>query len=370
MPNTNQLLYEVAIGMIPGVGPQLTKMLISYCGSPEGVFKEKKGKLLKIPGIGQTTAEAILNQNVLGMAEKEIVLARNLGIQLIFYTSKTYPERLKNIPDAPSLLYYQGNADLNSKKVLSIVGTRNATAYGKDMIEQLVQDFSSHRDLLIISGLAYGIDVYAHKAALNYRVPTVGVMASGINIIYPSLHRDIARKMTETGGIISEYRIYSKPEPARFPARNRIIAGLSDAVLVVEAAQKGGALITAELSNEYNRQVFAIPGNVGMKYSAGCNALIRDNKAHMVTSCADLEYFMNWDALQTKHAQSEQKDFSHLEGEAKEVIAFLEAQESILLDELSWKSQIPLARLASLLLNLEFDGIVKSLPGKKYKLIQ
>ena len=368
MSTTNQQLYEIAIGMIPGVGSQLTRMLISHCGSAESVFKEKKGRLLKIPGIGTSTAEAILTQNVLSLAEKELEHASKLKAKILFYTSREFPERLKNISDAPTLLYFKGNADLNTRKVLSIVGTRNATEYGKEVIGQLVKEFSQHKDLIIVSGLAYGIDIHAHKAALAHNIPTVGVMAAGINVIYPALHKEIARKMIEMGGITTEYRIDCKPEPAKFPARNRIIAGLSDAVLVVEAAERGGALITAEIANGYNREVFAVPGNVGLKYSEGCNKLIRDHKATIITGAADLEHFMNWDVADNSIFTQELTNYSHLDGEAKILVDYLKENDGMQLDELSWKSQIPLARLASLLLNLEFEGIVKSLPGKKYKL--
>lgn len=367
MTPTDQHLYEVAIGMIPGIGSQLTRQLVSYCGSPESVFKEKKGKLLKVPGIGKACADAIIRQDVLEHAEKEISRAEKLGVQLLFYTSKEYPNRMKGLHDAPALLYYKGNAGLNSGKVISIVGTRNATEYGKEMIEQIVRDLAVHKDLTIVSGLAYGIDVAAHKAALQHQIPTIGIMASGIDIVYPAMHRSVAQKMTECGGLITEYRIASKPEPSRFPARNRIIAGMSDCVLVIEAAERGGALITAEIANGYNKEIFAVPGNLGSKYSEGCNKLIRGHKAHILIAVRDIEYIMNWDA-ETATQKISLPDYSHLEGEAREVVAFLQETESLLLDELSWKSQIPLSRLASLLLNLEFEGIVRSLPGKKYKL--
>lgn len=368
MLETNPLLFEVALGMIPGVGSQLTRMLVTYCGTPEEVFKQKKGRLMKIPGIGITTADAILNQKVFMTAEREIELALKHNAKILFYTSPQFPERLKNIPDAPSLLYYKGNANLNTRKSLSIVGTRNATAYGKEMIENIVKDLAHHKDLIIISGLAYGIDIAAHKAALQNQMMTIGVMAAGINIVYPALHKEVANRMTTQGGLITEYRIDCKPEPAKFPARNRIIAGLSDAVLVIEAAEKGGALITAEIANGYNREVFAVPGNIGLKYSEGCNKLIRDHKANIITSSKDLEFFMNWDISAIKTSTLTSIQYEHLDGEAKEVVNFLKSADSILLDDLSWQSQIPLARLASLLLTLEFDGIVKSLPGKKYKL--
>jgi DNA processing protein len=369
MTDTNQLLYEVAIGMIPGIGNRLTKQLVSYCGSAEGVFKEKKGKLLKIPGVGAVAAQSIIQQNIFSEAEQEILMAEKFNTELLFYTSKKYPHRLKNVADAPTLLYYKGNSNLNASKMLAIVGTRNASGYGREMTESIIKELSVHKDLEIISGLAYGIDITAHKACLSHYLPTVAVMASGIDIIYPSVHKSVARKISESGGLITEYRLGSKPDPARFPARNRIIAGLSDAVIVIEAAERGGALITAEIANSYNREVLALPGNINSKYSEGCNILVRDHKAHIFTSVKDMEFLMGWTAASMVSKPNSLPDFSHLEGEALNIVDVLKENDTVLLDDLSWKSQIPLTRLASLLLHLELEGIIKALPGKKYKLI-
>jgi DNA processing protein len=366
--------YEVAIGMIPGVGISHTRLLVSYCGSAENVFKETKGKLKKIPGIGEVLAETIANQKVLKEAEKEVERANQNNTSILFYTNHRFPERLKQIPDAPTLLYFKGNADLNAMKVIAVVGTRNATTYGKELTEKLLQDLITH-DVLVVSGLAYGIDITAHKSALENGLKTIGVMGTGIDVIYPAVHREVASRMQESGGILTEYSFGTKPDAPHFPSRNRIIAGMADAVIVSEAAETGGALITAEIANSYNRDVFAFPGNIGSKYSSGCNFLIRNHKAHILTSAKDIEYIMNWSqdgqakgfASLTKNKPS--IDVSNFNKEEQDVLKVLLGNESILIDDLSWKSQVPVSKLASILLNLEFQGIVKSLPGKKFQVI-
>jgi DNA processing protein len=365
--NHDTLLYDVAIGLLPGIGSMLTRQLVSYCGSSENIFRQTKGKLKKIPGIGEVLAGAIINQNILKDAETELRLAEKSGTKLLFYTDKNYPERLKHIADAPTLLYYYGNADLNPARAIAIVGTRKATEYGREMVEKLVQELASFSPL-IISGLAYGIDIAAHKASLTNNQQTIGVMASGIDIIYPSVHRDTAKKMVNMGGLITENRFGSKPDAPKFPARNRIIAGMCDALIVVEAAVKGGALITADIAASYDREVFSVPGRLGDNYSEGCNMLIRDHKAHILTSATDLIKMMNWEEGNNK-PEKLKVDYSDLNPEESQVVNLLLGRDSVLLDDLSWKSQIPVGRVAATLLNLEFRGIVKSLPGKKYKLI-
>jgi DNA processing protein len=365
-----EILFEVAIGMIPGIGSHHTRQLVSYCGSPRNVFTLSRGKLKKIPGIGDVLAEAIIAQkDVLKKAEKEVLAAERSGTQILFYTNQKYPERLKQIPDAPALLYYKGSSDLNHSKIIGIVGTRNATNYGKEVVEKIVSELTIHQPL-IISGLAYGIDYIAHNASLKNNLETIGVMASGIDIVYPSVHRELARKMKEKGGLITEYPFGTKPDGPHFPSRNRIIAGLCDAVIVAEAAEKGGALITAEIANGYNREVFAVPGNISNAYSVGCNNLIRSHKAHILTSVKDLEYILNWDLNQQALAKKEKKDIdlSGLNEEEKKIVFLIKESEEILIDDLSWKSQIPINKLASIILNLEFQGMVKTLPGKKFRL--
>lgn len=286
-------LSLLALHFIPGIGDYLIRQLISYCGSAEQVFKTPKGKLMKVPGIGNVTAQSIVTGKPFREAEREVKKAEDEGVELLFYTDKKFPSRLKRIDDAPSLLYLKGNVDFENPKVVAIVGTRQATAYGRERVEELIKGLVSHH-ALIVSGLAYGIDIHAHKQSLKYELPTLGVMGSGIDVVYPPSHRDVAKKMVGNGGLVTENPFGTKPDAHNFPARNRIIAGLCDALVVVEAAERGGALITSEIANSYNKDVFAFPGNIGQSHSVGCNNLIKMNKANLVTGIKDLEYIMNW----------------------------------------------------------------------------
>ncbi len=367
MPVEQNRLAQLALNFTPGIGPMLVKQLISYCGSAANVFKTPKNKLLKIPGVGLQTAEAILTSKTFERAEQELKNCEKHNATILLHTDASFPKRLKQINDAPSILYAKGNADFNLQKVVAIVGTRNASAYGKEMTEQIVEGLKSH-NALIVSGLAYGIDIQAHKTALKHNMATVGVMASGVNIIYPAIHKDTANKMLENGAVISENPIDSKPDAPKFPARNRIIAGMADAVIVVEAAARGGALITADIANSYNKDVFAVPGNVGNEFSTGCNNLIKSNKAHLINTVRDLEYIMNWEAG-NENETSAPVDLSELlDEERKVMLALLELKEAIMIDNLSWKTDTSVSQLASILLSLEFKGLVKSLPGKRYTL--
>lgn len=364
-------LSLLALSMLPGVGPVLIKNLVSYSGSAEEVFKKNKAKLQKIPGIGPKISENILHANVLKKAEETILYAEKNGVQILFYYTPEYPERLKQIPDAPVVLYYKGNANLNSRKHLAIVGTRQATEYGKSFTEELVQQLAPHQPL-IISGLAYGIDIAAHKASLKYTLPTLGVLGSGLDVIYPAVHKETAKRMIEQGGILSEKPLGSKPEAYHFPERNRIIAGLCDAVVVVEAAIKGGALLTAEIANSYDREVFSVPGNIHQAFSEGCNMLIAQNKAHLLRGVEDIEYIMNWNSNGKEEVKASfqwrEEDFE--DSEWKIISLLKEFEKDLQIDELSWRTQIPIHQLASHLLNLEFKGLIRPLPGKMFKLLQ
>ncbi|TRX52447.1 DNA-protecting protein DprA [Fulvivirga sp. M361] len=360
-------LCQLALHFIPGIGNFLVRQLISYCGSAENVFKANKSRLLKVPGIGEVAANSILNQKPIQKAEEEFKRAEEEGVTILLYTDEQYPYRLKQIYDAPAVLFIKGNAQLNAAKIVAVVGTRKATEYGRSITKDLVTGLTEH-NALIISGLAYGIDIQAHKTALKCGLPTLGVMAGGINKIYPASHRSTAYEMQDNGGIITEQSFDTTPEPPKFPARNRIIAGMADAIVVIEAASKGGALITAEMGNEYNRDVFAVPGEVGQTYSVGCNNLIKKNKAHLLTGISDLEYIMNWDKGSAVE-QAPQPDLTSLNQDEKMVLQELDKyKKGTQIDKLSWSTQIPINKLASVLLTLEFQGWVKSLPGKNYKL--
>lgn len=360
-------LALLALHFVPGLGDHLIRQLISYCGSAEKVFLLPKGKLLKIPGIGEVTAESIRKSKTFAQAEAEIKNAERLETRLLFFIDKDYPSRLKQINDAPTLLYAKGNIDFENPRMVGIVGTRKATEYGRHCVEELVRGLISHH-AAVVSGLAYGIDIHAHKHALKNQLPTIGVMGSGMDVIYPSSHKETARKMFINGGIVTEHPFGTPPDAHNFPARNRIVAALCDAVVIVEAAARGGALITAEIANSYNKDVFAFPGNIGQTASEGCNNLIKSNKAFLITSVKDLEYLMNWD-LKSPVKQKAADPWEGLEGDEKTVVSMLAGNNGQLaIDELSWKTGIPVSALASALLNLEFKGVLTSLPGKKYKL--
>lgn len=363
-------LSLLALHFIPGIGDYLVRQLVSYCGSAEKVFKTPKGKLMKVPGVGAVTAQSIVTGKPFREAEREMKRADDEGVDLLFFTDKKFPSRLKRVDDAPSLLYVKGNINFENPKVVAIVGTRQATAYGRERVEELIIGLTSH-NALIVSGLAYGIDIHAHKQSLKHGLPTLGVMGSGIDVVYPPTHREVAKKMTATGGLITENSFGTKPDAHNFPARNRIIAGLCDALVVVEAAERGGALITAEIANSYNKDVFAYPGNIGQSHSVGCNNLIKMNKASLVTSVKDIEYIMNWsDETSNKKKCIPSIDLESLEPEERRIAEFFrEAGGQLTIDELSWRSNHPVSQLASLLLGMEFKGAVSSLPGKVYKMV-
>lgn len=368
---SDEKIQQIALTLVPGVGDVLIRQLISYTGSAEEVFRSSLPKLQKIPGIGATIAHSILHSDVRQLAEIALKRLEKLNARALFYTDAEYPTRLKTLYDAPAMLYYQGAADLNATRTLALVGTRQATDYGRRVTEDIVQGVQPY-GVTIVSGLAYGIDIAAHRASLAYQLPTIGVMASGIDIVYPTVHQKTSQEMLVQGGILTENRPGIKPDARLFPARNRIIAGLSDGIIVVESAAKGGSLVTAEYANNYHREVFAVPGQLNQAFSLGCNKLIRENKAQIYTSPQDLIQAMNWDQPSsdtfTKAAASTPAVSLNFTDDESQVLALLR-QTDMHIDDLSWLSQIPMGKLASLLLSLEFQGVVRSLPGKKYQVV-
>lgn len=364
-----EVLHVLALRRIPGIGDVLAKQLISYCGSAAAVFAEAKGKLAKIPNIGDKTVKAILSQKVKSEAEEELLACEKQHIRVLPYFHVDYPDKLKLANDSPLLIYLQGNISLKDRKVVGIVGTRNATNYGKETTARIVRELIPH-DAVIVSGLAYGIDIAAHRAALEFGLSTVGAIAGGLDMIYPSVHRSVAKEMLGSGAIISEQSMGIKPETHFFPARNRIIAGMSDTLIVVEAAEKGGALITANIAHSYDREVFAVPGDLTNQFSQGCNALIQAQKANIYTRIEDIEYLLNWEKGNKRATRPlfNMSEFGEAEQKLLRVLA--DFKDGLHLDELCWKSQTTVNRAASMLLSLEFEGAVKSLPGKKYQLVK
>ncbi len=368
--NLDQLKFRIGLTLIHGIGNNLAKNLIAYLGNEEAVFKEKARTLAKVPGIGNTLAREITNNfHVLERAEKEIEFMNKHGVGYCYYADDNYPHRLRECFDAPLILYNRCNHDLNQGRFIGIVGTRNATEYGKENCNRLIADLKSIDNVVIMSGLAYGIDICSHKAALDNDIPTIGVIAHGLDRIYPGAHHSVARRMTEKGGLITEYLSGTNPDRQNFVQRNRIIAGMSDVVVVVESGPKGGALITAELANDYNREVLAFPGRNTDEWSKGCNSLIKRNKAMLIDSAADLVQLMGWEKTGNSKKQKQIQLFHELSVEEQKVVAMLQHNDSGLqVNEMVHISSLSYHKLSSLLLELEFKSIIKLLPGGVYKL--
>ena len=363
----SEKIYQIALTLVPKVGDVAAKKLIAYCGSAEIVFKESRKNLMMIPGIGSVMANSIVSQDLLSAAEFEMRFMEQNRVKPIFFMDDDYPFRLKQCVDSPIMLYVKGDAvNLNAKRIISVVGTRKATDYGKGITETIIEGLSCLDDLLVVSGLAYGIDVAAHKASLKHNIPTIGVLAHGLDKIYPSMHYQISREMQERGALLSDFTSGTNPDRENFPKRNRIIAGLSDATLVVEARKKGGALITADIANSYSRDVFAVPGRVGDINSEGCNNLIRRNQAALVQSAEDICYLMGWDAESQKNDTKQVELFVDLSKDEEELIGILSSKEKVTIDLIAMQAKLAIPKIMHLLLQLELKGLVRALPGNQY----
>lgn len=362
----NELLYQVALTRVPNIGDVRARSLIQAIGDASAVFKKTKTQLQKIDGMGSVAASAIKAFNDFDSCEKEVAFIEKYHISPLFITDAAYPRRLLNCYDSPVLLYFRGNADLNADKIVSVVGTRTHSDYGKQVCEDLVATLAS-RGVLIVSGLAHGIDTIAHKAALKHNTPTVGVLAHGLDRMYPSQNKALAKEMIQAGGLLTDFTSDTNPDRQNFPKRNRIVAGICDALVVIETGIKGGSLITAELANGYNKDVFAVPGKTTDKKSEGCNYLIKNNKASLITNAADIIQLMNW-GEPIKPATTQKKLFLELTAEERKITQLLEAGEACHIDQLFLQSGLNAGTMAATLLQLEMQGILLSLPGKMYKL--
>jgi DNA processing protein len=362
------LTHQIGLTLIKGVGQMLSKMLLAHFGSAEAVFSATRNQLMAIDGIGEKIAENIIHTDALSKAEEHLAFIEKHKIQVLLYGTANYPKKLANCYDAPLLLYYKGNADLNQQRIISIVGTRNATAYGKMLCAQLVEELKNHH-VLIVSGLAHGIDANAHKECVQQNVPTVGVLGHGLDRMYPAIHKELATKMLKNGGLLTEFLPGTNPDRENFPKRNRIIAGMADVTIVVEASLKGGALITAELANSYNKDVYAFPGRTNDEFSEGCNFLIKTNRAGLINNAKDLIYYLGWDEPETpKRAAIKQIQMPiNLSKDEQTVFTALQNQ-PLAIDDLAIETHIVQSKLAIILLTLELKGILIALPGKTYKL--
>jgi DNA processing protein len=366
MVENDELTCTIALSGIPKVGPTVAKNLIAYCGSAAAVFKTPATKLRGIPGIGVALATEIKNANVLDEAARAVDNLHKKGILAIAYNDARYPQRLCQQQGSPLVLYTKGNTNLNHHRMVGIVGTRQPTDYGKAMCEQMVESLAPY-GVVIVSGLAYGIDATAHRKSVQLDIPTIGILGHGLDIIYPAAHASLVRQMTDNGGVMTEFPIGTLPDKENFPMRNRIIAGLSDAVIVIESKSKGGSIITAEFANDFNKDVFAVPGLVTEEKAQGCHDLIKANKAHLAENGKDIAAIMRWDALDERKVIQPQLFPETTESEDV-LLGLLRNQSPMSIDTITYRLQYTPSVTASLLLSLEFKGLIRSLPGKYYTL--
>jgi len=357
------LLYKIALTMITGVGSATAKKLIANFGSCQAVFEAPKMKLDHV--LNSNVIRNLDRNKILKQAEKELQYVEANNVKILFYTDDEYPYNLKQCEDAPVILFVRGNVDMNNSKIISIVGTRSATNYGLSLCKKIVADIvEKGYKPLIVSGLAYGIDVCAHTSALFNGLDTVAVMGTPLNKIYPAPHENIARQIEKQGALVSEFATNAAIAPGNFVSRNRIIAGLANVTIVVESSKKGGALLTANIANSYDRDVMAFPGRVGDEHSQGCNALIKSNRAALLETVEDIENLMNW----STKPQSVQKniDLMHLTQPEQDILKFLKDKESESVDIISQETGISLPELSAFLLNMEFSDLISVLPGNRY----
>lgn len=364
----SELVYQVALNEVPNIGDVVAKSLIQLLGSATAIFNTPVKQLEKIEGVGTVRAQCIKAFSDFKSCETEVAFIEKHQITPIFLTDKAYPRRLLQCADSPTLLYYKGNADLNAEKIISVVGTRNNSDYGRQVTEELIAGLE-HSGILVVSGLAYGIDTISHKAALKNNLETIAVVAHGLDRIYPPNNTSLAKEITTRGGLLTEFREKVGPDKQNFPLRNRIVAGMCDALIVIESGVKGGSLITAELANGYNKDVFAIPGRTTDSRSEGCNYAIRNNKASLITCSQDLLNMMNWAESAPKPKRLQRQLFIEFTPSEKVLYDILQQKDQVHIDEIFLNSNMSSSAVASALLTLEMQNVVASMPGKMYRLL-
>lgn len=361
------LFYLLALMKVDGVGDIMAKKLLTHCGSAEAVFKTKTIQIAAIDGVGSILLKNLKDKSIFEKASQELEFIHSDQVNVSYFQDENYPDRLKHCIDSPVLLFTSGNIDLKNKKLISIVGTRQVTSYGIDFCKKLIEDLLP-LDPVIVSGFAYGVDIVAHQLAMENNLQTIGVLAHGLNQIYPKTHKKYISKMEENGGFITEFWSSSNPDKEKFVRRNRIVAGMTEATIVIESADKGGSLITANLANDYNREVFAVPGRVTDRYSQGCNNLIKTQKANFLTSAADLIYVLNWD-LENKPKSVQRQLFVELNPDEECIYNFLIKNGKELLDIIALECNFPIFKISGILLNMELKGLIRPLPGKMFEAI-
>ena len=363
----NKLLYALALQHVSKIGDITAKKLIQHCGSAEAVLNEKKTNLLKIDGIGSILISDLFSKHHLFEAEQELKFIRDNNIGCHYFTDDAYPEKLKHCVDGPIVLFHSGKINLKKQRIISIVGTRKITTHGIAVCENLVEELAPFNPI-IVSGLAYGTDITAQKAALKHNLQTIGCLAHGLNQIYPKVHKKYMADIERHGGFFTDFWSTDDFDRNNFLKRNRIIAGLSEATIVIESAEKGGSLVTADIANSYNREVFAVPGRITDTQSIGCNNLIKHQKAHVLSNMADVPYILNWH-LESNIKPVQKKLFVELDTDEKVIYNFLKDNGKEILDMIALKCDMPTFRVASILLNMELKGVVRPLPGKQFEVI-
>ncbi len=358
---------QIALTLLSGIGSKRARIITSYFKDLATFFEEKKLDLGKLPGVTADMIKSKQRTLALEKADEVLEYLERIGANTLFLTDTNYPKKLKQCEDAPILLYSKGNINWTARKTVAIVGTRNISSYGKQLTEELVDSLSA-TGAVIVSGMAYGIDICSHKRAIVNKAETWGVLGHGLDQLYPAVHRKVAEKMCEHGGLISEFIPGSKIEPGNFPMRNRIVAGLCDATVVVESGVTGGSMITANLARDYNRDVFAFPGDVGKPGSAGCLKLIRENIAALVQNGSDVLESLDWKSdreIVNKQAQL----FANLSPQEESIVDALQEKKDLNMDSLGFLTKLSISEIASNLLQLEFKGIIRPLPGRRYTLV-
>jgi DNA processing protein len=362
-----ELLHLLALKNVEGVGDIIIKKLLSHFGTAEKVLEAKQNQLSAIDGVGTILLKKIKSKTPYVKAKQELEFIKNNDINVLHFQDEKYPDRLKHCIDGPVLLFTTGNINLKDRKIISIVGTRQITSYGTEFCRKLIEDLAP-LDPIIVSGFAYGVDIVAHQFAMDHNLQTIGVVAHGLNQVYPKPHKKYVAKMEHNGGFMTEFWSTSNPEKENFVRRNRIVAGMSEATIVIESADRGGSLITANMANDYNRDVFAVPGRTTDKYSQGCNNLIKTQKANLLTSAADLIYILNWDIKkETKPVQKQL--FVTLDDDEQKVYDYLLKTGKELMDIIALHCDFPIYRISGLLLNMELKGVIRPLPGKLFEAI-
>ncbi|WP_298395717.1 DNA-processing protein DprA [Flavobacterium sp.] len=366
--NDTELLHLLALLKVDGIGDVLAKKLLNHFTTAEAIFKSKAVQLAAIDGIGKVVIKNLKDKSIFEEAKAELQFIKENNLKVYFFKDENYPNRLKHCIDGPILLFASGNIDFTNRKIISIVGTREVTSYGTEFCKKLIEDLAPLNPI-IISGFAYGVDIVAHKAAMECNLQTIGVIAHGLNQVYPKVHKKYVAKMEENGGFLTEFWSTSNPEKENFVKRNRIVAGMSEATIVIESAEKGGSLITANLANDYNRDVFAVPGRISDKFSQGCNNLIKTQRAHLLTSAADILYILNWE-LKPKEEKAVQKQlFVTLENDEQKLYDYLLKNGKQLLDVIALECDLPVFRVSSILVTMELKGVVRPLPGKLFEAV-